>query len=452
VRLPEFWKTGAAILVLGGLGAYIFFVERKREDREDKPKEKILAVEKAKAKEIHLAPAGGEAIRVVKEGEGWRLAAPMSAPADTSAVDSMLTSLEGLEADEVVVEKAPRLAEYGLEPPKRTVSVTVEGKPEPLAVLFGEKTPDGGGVYAKIPSSPRVYVVAAWTEGSFDKKPFDLRDRDLLKVKRDDARTLAVTGPEGSYALARSEAGEWAFTEPLATRAGRWSLDAVLGTLESLRMESVVAEEAKDLRVFGLDRPTRTLHLVLKDGTARTLEIGGPAGGKDGKKHYAREKGSSLVAVIPGTLVTDLAKGMGELRAKRLLEVATYETDSFEVAAGGAKKTFAKSTAKDKDGFDKTQWKRTAPEAKDLETSAVEDALFKLGGVEVQEFVDKPKEPSAYGLDAPALRIAIKAKGESWAELGRKDGAVYARRSNDQAVLKLDPAKAEELIKGFEGL
>jgi hypothetical protein len=158
------------------------------------------------------------------------------------------------------------------------------------------------------------------------------------------------------------------------------------------------------------------------------------------------------VAVVPATLADDLAKGMGELRAKRLLEVATYETEGFEVVAGGTKKTYAKSTTKDKDGLDKTQWRRTAPDAKDLETAKVEDALFKMGGVEASEFVDQPAAPAAYGLDAPVLKVTVKAKGESWIEVGKKDGGTYARRNNDAAVLRLDPAKAEELLKAFSDL
>jgi hypothetical protein len=127
--------------------------------------------------------------------------------------------------------------------------------------------------------------------------------------------------------------------------------------------------------------------------------------------------------------------------------------DIDKVASGGAKRIYAKATTKDKDGLDKTQWKRTAPDKKDLDTAKVEDALFKMGGVEVQEFVDQPKDAAAYGLDAPVLRVAVKAKGgESWIELGKKDGAYYARRNGDAAVLKLDPAKAEELVKAFTEL
>jgi hypothetical protein len=474
VKLPEFWKTGVLLLALAGIGSYIWFVERKQEPKPEGEREKItvLAVDKAKAKEISLASSGGDTVRLVKEGQAWKVVAPFVAPADTSAVESLLTSLEKLEADEVVAEKAPSLAEYGLDKPTRTVSAVVEGAPARLSIQFGAKSPDGGSTYARTGSDSKVYLVPQWVEGTFDKKPFDLRDRDLLHVKRDDVRTLEVAGPEGSYALARTDAGEWAVTKPVATRAGRWSVDGLLGTIENLRMESVAQDSATDVKPYGLDKPTRTVSLVLKDGSTRSIEIGAglpepvpspspsPSPAKKGEKpappkptkYYARQAGTGLVAVVPATLNDDLAKGLGELRAKRLLEVATYDTEGFDVVAGGTKKTYAKSSTKDKEGLDKTQWKRTAPDVKELETTKVEDALFKMGGVEVAEFVDQPQPLAAYGLDAPVLKVTVKAKGESWIEVGKKDAAVYARRSGDSSVLKLDPTKAEELLKAFSEL
>ena len=106
----------------------------------------------------------------------------------------------------------------------------------------------------------------------------------------------------------------------------------------------------------------------------------------------------------------------------------------------------------DKEGLDKTQWKRTAPDAKELDTTKVEDALFKMGGVDVSEFVDAPKPPSDYGLDAPLLKVTVKAKGESWIEVGKKGDEYFARRSGDDAILKLDKTKAEELVKAFSEL
>jgi hypothetical protein len=448
----QFWKTGFAVLVLAGLGFYIWKYEWGQEVGPDEPKESILVVDEEKVTGVTNESKDAETIRLVREDGSWRVVEPFAAPADSSAVDSILTRVGELKAEEVVVETTDDLAQYGLAPPGRTVTVTVEGEEAPRVVEFGLSTPTGSAVYARTPASPRVYTVASWVESSFDKKPFDLRDRDVLHVKRDDVRLLDVTGPEGDYALARTDAGEWAFTEPLATRAGRWAVDGLLGTLENLRMETVAAEEAEALTPYGLDRPVRSVHLVLSDGTTRTLEIGGPAGDGEEGKVYAREKSSSLVAVIPGAIVTDLEKGMAELRAKKLLEVATYDTEGFDVTSGDATRTYAKSTVESDEGFDKTQWKRTAPDEAALETTTVEDALFKLSGVEVQEFIDQPSEPAAYGLDDPVVRIAVRAKTDSWAELARKGEDVYARRSGDDAVLKVDATKANELIKALEGL
>ena len=256
--MRQFWKTGVVLLVVVGLFSYIWFVDRKKEPAGETKKETILTVDKAKAKEISIEATGQDTIRLVKDGASWKVTSPFEAPADNSAVESILTSLEKLEADEVVVENATDVAQYGLATPKRKVSVEVEGEAQPRVVEFGDKSPGGSAVYARTPTSPRVFTVASWVEGSFDKKPFDLRDRDLLHVKRDDVRTLEVTGPEGDYALARTDAGDWAFTKPLTTRAGRWAVDGFLGTLENLRMDQVVEEQAKDLGRYGPRLPEHT--------------------------------------------------------------------------------------------------------------------------------------------------------------------------------------------------
>ncbi|HWX23938.1 MAG TPA: DUF4340 domain-containing protein [Vicinamibacteria bacterium] len=449
-KSPFLWTYGA-LAVLLGLGAYIYFVESKKEAEPQKPKEKVLTLSKSKVTEVTLAPAGGTEIHLVKSATGWRMAAPMVVAADSTEVDSLLGSLEGLEIDEVVVPNAPQLADYGLAPPKLKVALLQEGGPKPLELLLGEKAPTGNGIYAKLPSQPRVFTIPSYLESSLNKKPFDLRDRDVLHVKRDAIKTLEVKGPSESYSLSREGGGEFGFTKPLVTRAGRWSVDGLLGNLESLRMDSVVAEEAKDLKPFGLAKPTWSLALGLNDGTTKTLEIGSSAAEK---KYYAREGSSALVATVSSALVDDLAKGMGELRAKRLLELATYEVEGFEAALDGKIQVYERSSTKSKDGFDVYKWKRTKPDSKDLETPKIEDLLFKLGGAEIKEFLDKPEGPATYALDKPVLKVTIRlgsGKPPIWAEIGEKDGGFFGRRPGDDSILRLDSAKAGEIVKGFKG-
>jgi len=480
-RTSPFLKTYAVLVVAAALFAYIMLVESKKPEG-GSVKEKALVVDRAKVDTVTLTRQGSEATRLVKEGDAWRLAAPLSAPADAGEVDSLISAITNLEVSEVVSETPGKLADFGLEPPKAELALNVEGATEPVRLLLGDKAPDGANLYAKLPSQGRVFVVPSMIESSLDKKPFDLRDRDLLHVKRDAVKTLEIQGPEGAYALARDDKGEWAFTRPLATQAGRWSVDGLIGTVENLRMDSVAAEDAKDLKAFGLDKPARTVTLGLSDGGRKVLEIGkgaefastpspgpspspsAPAGkGAPAKeaprasKYYARDAASGLVAVVPAALADDLAKGMGELRAKRVLEVATYEVEGVEIGqAGAARQVYTRSSEKDdKQGFDVYKWKRTAPDAKDLDTNKFQDALFKIGGIEASEFVDAPGPFEKYGLDKPALRIDLKyaeGKPPTWLEVGKKDGAAYARRPDDSAILKLDPVKVDELIKAFADL
>ena len=452
VKRPRFLATYLALATVAGLGAYIYFVESRRETETDKVKQKVFTLDKSKVESVALSVPGQEDIQLVRAKDGWQMTAPFAVEADAGEADALVSTLESLDIDGVVTESPSDLGEFGLAAPRSTVSVRVSGAAEPLVLQVGDKTPDKSAVYARVPSSPRVFTIPAYVEGSFTKKPFDLRDRSVLHVERDAVRSLDIRGPEGAYALEKDEKGEWMIVRPLRTRAGRWSVDALVGVLEGLKMESVAAESAPDARAFGLAPPARTVVVGLADGGSRTLEIGSsPAEGR----HHVRVGGRPLVAVVPGAVVSDLAKGMGELRAKRLLEVSTHDVEGVGVETGGVKRVHARATSKDAQGADTHKWTRTAPDAKDLDTNKVQDALFAVGGLDVVEFIDAPAAPAAYGLDAPALRVSLRHAGGRppvWFEVGTKDGAYYGRREGDAAVMKLDPVKAQELMSAFTGL
>jgi Domain of unknown function (DUF4340) len=153
--------------------------------------------------------------------------------------------------------------------------------------------------------------------------------------------------------------------------------------------------------------------------------------------------------------VDDLKKGMSELRQKRLLDISTYEVEGFEAETAKGKQVYARSSSKGDNDVDVRKWKRSAPDTKELETSKVEDALFKIGGVEAAGFLDAPKAAEAYGLDKPALRLLLRMAGGKSApllEIGKRDASAFARRSDDAAILQVDAAKADELLQALEGL
>jgi hypothetical protein len=180
MRLPEFWKTYGALAVAVGLGAYIYFVESKKEGKPEKTKEKVLTLDKAKVKELTLAGDGKEEVKLVKDGTSWRMTAPQAAPADAQESESVLTSLEGLEIDEVVTEAPAKLSDFGLDPPKARVAVLQQGAPV-QEILFGDKTPDQGSVYARQPTRPRVFTVPSYSANHAYRQPGEYSVRVTLR-------------------------------------------------------------------------------------------------------------------------------------------------------------------------------------------------------------------------------------------------------------------------------
>jgi len=68
-----------------------------------------------------------------------------------------------------------------------------------MQLELGAKCPPGVGL-RQAGDLARVFAVSTQVRTTFDKQPFDLRDRDLLHVQRAAVQTLEVAGPEGGYA------------------------------------------------------------------------------------------------------------------------------------------------------------------------------------------------------------------------------------------------------------
>jgi hypothetical protein len=459
--MNQFGRTAAAVIVAAGLFGYIYFVESKKDPKTDESgsgltkREKVFTgLDKLKVKSLTLKKRGGEAVHAEKTGDTWSLVSPQEVAADAGEIGTLLDALQNLETEEILNENATDLAPFGLTEPKVSVSLVAEGAPKPFEFDLGDSVPAGSSIFARVPGKPRLFTVSSTLENTLSKSAFDLRDRGVVKVKKDAIRAFEVFEKNKPvYRLVRGAAGEddWKVASPVSTRAARWTADSLLGLIENLRMESIATEDAKpaDLAKYGLGASARRVVLSLEGDKALTLEVGKKT---DDGKYYARDAASKLVAVIPSALADDLDKGLKNLRATRLLDVATYEVTSLDVTSGGTTKTFTKTTTKGKDGVDQISWKATAP-LKDAPEEATTSAMIAIGGVEVSEFIDAPKAASTYGLEAPALRVTLHFdKKEDWFEVSVKGDQAFARRRDDVAVLKIDKAKAEGLIKSFSAL
>ena len=119
-------STIALVVVLAGLGAYIYFVDSKRPAAASRRKQKVFTVEADKIEEITVT-SDGETSTLRKADGTWQMTAPVQADADQTEVSSLTTNLSTLEVNRVIDENASNLAEYGLAKPRITVAFKAQG-------------------------------------------------------------------------------------------------------------------------------------------------------------------------------------------------------------------------------------------------------------------------------------------------------------------------------------
>src|SRR5262245_9885399 len=145
------WQTtvGLAIL-LAALGAFYYVYEvRMGPEREqaEARKGRLFAAEMGDVTAVDVK-RGAEVLKFQRDGDGWRMVAPIATRADRGAVDELITSVTGVKADREIAAHPASLAEYGLDAPQADIGLTLkDGKH--LGLQLGGKNPTGVWVYGR---------------------------------------------------------------------------------------------------------------------------------------------------------------------------------------------------------------------------------------------------------------------------------------------------------------
>jgi hypothetical protein len=429
-------STSALVLVLAGLLGYIYYLNNKSPDASSTKEKPFSAVKADDIEEVQIT-AANDTTRLKKSGTTWAIVEPVQADADANEVSSITSNLASFEIDRVVDDKPADLKAFGLEPARVDVRFKVKGNGTERRVLLGDKTPTGGDLYAKLPDSPRVFLVASYLEASFNKNAFALRDKAVLKVDRQKADGLEIAA--GPTQLAFKKSGDsWSIVKPIAARADYAAVEGAIERLSSAQMQALAEDQQAPLKQYGLDAPSATMTISTGSATA-TLMLGKT----ENAVVFAKDASRPLIFTVAPTLRTDVVKDVGEFRRKDLFDFRSFTASRIEISRGGATQTFEHS--KDKDGKD--VWKDAA--GKLVDTPKVEDALAKLSGLRATSF-----DPAAHPLlKSPVLSVtATFDKGKDVVTFGRAGMDVYASRPDEPGSAKLDAMPFDEVVKALDAL
>jgi Domain of unknown function (DUF4340) len=433
------------LVVAIGLGAYLYFVESKREPGSADRKDKVFTVEADKIEEITVKSESGDRTTLRKSGSDWQIVQPVATASDGAAASGLTTNISTLEIQRIIEENPGDLAEYGLAEPRIEVSFKIGGQEHKLQI--GRKTPPGTDLYAKLGDQKRVFLVPSYIESTFNKTTFDLRDKTVLKIDRDKVDALTISTPKRTLQFAKA-GGEWQMTAPVQARADFTTVDGLVSRLNTLQMKSLVAAEGATLAEYGLDKPEVTVELGT--GSSKAQLLIGKAGG-EGAVH-AKDQSRPAVFTIDSSLAADLSKDAADFRQKDLFDARSFNATRLEIVRAGQTFAFEKTKTKNKEGQDEEKWRQVSPTAKDVDQMKVDNLVSALTAARATTFVESSAKT---GLDKPELTATIKSdegKREEKVTLAKSGADAYAARAGEPGVAKVDAATFDNIIKSPDAL
>jgi hypothetical protein len=438
-------STIAAIALLIGLGAYIYFVTWKTPegDTSGKKLDKVFAALQAdKIEDITVTTAAGDATALKKDASGWQLTSPLAVKADEGEVSGMTNALSSLEVVRVIDENPTSLNDYGLSNPRIEIDFKAD---KPHKLLIGEKSPTGSDLFAKRDDEKKVFLIPATQETTFNRTTFDLREKTLLKFDRDKVDGVDVTAAGKSLTLTKDGA-DWKLIKPVQARADFGSVEGLVGKLQTAQMKSVVTSDPTpaDLKKYGLDKPDTTVNV--NSGSSRaTLVFGSKA---PDNTVYARDASKPTVVTVDATLVDDLKKGGDDYRRKDLFEFRPYNVTHIELTHNGQTLVLDRVKGTGENAPDK--WHRASPNPGDVDKDKMDGLLSKLSNMRAASFVDSTAKA---GLDKPALVVDAKfdeGKKNEKVMFGQVGTDVFAGRPNEPGAAKSDSADLNDVLKSFD--
>jgi hypothetical protein len=440
-------STIALVVVLAGLGAYIYFVTWKTPEGDTSKKtDKVFAgLQADKIEELRITTAGGDATTAKKDNGAWQVLQPVTAKADESEVSGITSALASIDVVRVIDENPSNLNEYGLSNPRIEVDFKAAGDKEYRKLLIGEKSPTGADLFARRNDEKKVFLIPAFQESTFNKDAFALRDKAVLKFDREKVDGVEVAAAGKSLVMAK-DGPEWKIKKPVETRADYGSVEGLVGRLQTIQMKSIAADQASpaDLKKYGLEKPEATVNI--NAGSARaTLLVGGKA---TDTTVYARDASKPAVVTVESALMDDLKKSADDYRRKDLFEFRAYNANRVELKRGNDVAVFERVKGQGENAQDK--WKRVSPNPADLDRDKVDAMLAKLANMRASAFVE-----SAPKTAQPALEVHVKfddGKKEERVSFVKADADVFALRPGEPGAAKTDAADLTDAMKSLDEL
>lgn len=427
-----------AVLALAVLGGFVYYTTEHPPEAETDTVPLVKLDEKSINK-VTIVKPGGETIEVHRTGEEpWAFGGGVTVAADDSAIDLMITNLASLDASRVVQEQTTDWTPYGLEG-DGLLRVTVEAaEAQPKTIIFGEDTPTGSAIFARIDGDSRLFTTYSYVRENFDKTVFDWRNKRFLRVQPETISSLSLQVGTRHFEFAKNDQS-WRMMQPAELRADRLTVNDLERELTNAQMSSVLAEgDEAAANAYSFAKPYAVAEITDATGAhVLTIAEGGPSG-------YV-VKSSDLpggVYEAPAELAESLNKELNDYRDANLFDFGFRELSRIDIRDGAQRTTLEEEGGK---------WLLRTDGNREAEEDKVRSLVSAIRALNASGYPsDDAAAQSRYGLETPVMEL------EATTSLGLRPvekvlvsdpaaARVYAARANEPSTYELEKTGIERI-------
>jgi Domain of unknown function (DUF4340) len=430
-------KTFLALLVLVIIGGFAYYVSRQPEAQKNYKLFNLAPAEIARI-ELH-GPARDLVVERTALGL-WRIVKPVATAADNRAVDAVANAIANLEVVDTVdtgAETAAELANFGLENPAVTVTVTTADKRVLPGIMVGMDTPIGSNTYIKTTDKPAVLLIGAGFTAESGRTLNDLRSHVLIDLTADQMNHVAVTHADGSTIEIARQGDDWKIIQPRQYPADKTAVQQLLDAIAGARVAEFVLENPDDLNKFGLAHPALQLEVSGGKGNAKhSVAIGFKQPEAAKSAVFVRlGEGDRPVCTIADYVVKAVDKSFNDLRDKTVLAFDEAKVARMTLIGGPVSMVLERGSG--------GKWNviaegKTVPAKPEVAASML-DQLHELKGTRIVE--DPMTDPQPFGMVHPTLTAVLYDHG------GKEIGSIYL--SQIEATTQPDAATGKSATRTF---
>jgi hypothetical protein len=395
----RYWPTLVMVLVLAGLGLYLYAIElpqKESDERQDTADRKVLLFDQEALSGLTIKSDQQELVFARTPEKGWVLTAPLSTEADQREVQNLIRALVTGTVTRSVEDHPTNLSPFGLDKPVTTITVIAGIARETFSI--GDSGPLTATLYVLRESDRKVLLTNLAPKDFANKTLMTFRRKDLLRVSQGDVDRIRLTYPTTEIVLYQGQEkpkSKWKLRYPIEGEADQTEVRTILFRLEDLKALGIIdpgPERDALAKVLTVPKVKVTIHTVDGDQTVKLYQPDQASG-----EAFAETSSTGPLYRINPTTIRNLTKELFSFQDKRLLGI-----DYTDIAILSVKTTSEQYVLINQ----QNEWVLEDQPTEKLDQQATDLFVSRVANVPAEERVVKQAGPLApYGLVTPAAEF-----------------------------------------------